>query len=113
MGRTVEDGLDCYGLIKCIYADAGIKLIDIEDYAINWSRNGGNYFLDNYYKQFEEVVTPHFLDVVLFQNRTGIANHAGIVLEHNRFIHCSKAGINIQKLSKWYPMLVGFYRVKQ
>jgi cell wall-associated NlpC family hydrolase len=112
LGRSVK-GLDCYGLIKCIYADAGIELIDVEDYAVGWSKNGQNFFLDNYYRQFEEAITPHFLDVVLFKNGQGIANHAGVVLSGNRFIHCSKAGVNIQKLVNWFPKLVGFYRIKR
>jgi len=111
MGRDLK-GLDCYGLIKCIYEDAGIELMDLEDYALGWARKGENYFVDNYYKQFEEALTPHFLDVVLFKNSKGVANHAGIVLSENRFIHCSKAGVNVQKLATWFPRLVGFYRVK-
>lgn len=110
-GRDPKTGLDCYGLIKCIYQDAGIELMDVEDYAIDWSRSGEDYFMQNYYRQFDEVPIPHFLDIVLL-NRGEVACHAGVVLEGNRFIHCSKAGINIQPLRRWFQRIVGFYRVK-
>lgn len=113
-GRKKETGLDCYGLIICIYKDLGLDLLDLIEYEIDWSKNGKNYFIDNYADQWEKVVVNHVYDVVLFRNYLGIANHAGVVLTQNRFIHCCKAGCVIQKLSDptWKNRIVGFYRHK-
>lgn len=115
LGRSPKMGLDCYGLIKCFFGDLGIELIDVEDYKKNWSKDGLNYFLDNYYKQFIEVPVPHPFDVVLFKNDEGVANHAGIVLSGDRFIHTSRVGTVVARLNELnnFKRIVGFYRIKQ
>lgn len=115
LGRDPKEGLDCYGLIMCIYADMEIDLQDFA-YREEWADNGEDYFVDNYALQWTEVVTPHRLDVALFRNSKGVANHAGVVLTGNRFIQSVRStGVVICKLNEkiWYNRLVGFYRYKK
>jgi cell wall-associated NlpC family hydrolase len=112
-GRDMR-GLDCYGIIICAYADIGIKLFDIEeDYSEDWSWKGKNYFIENYYKQWEKVIAPKFMDVVLFKNSKGAINHAGIMLDENRFIHTSKVGTVVSRIADMKEhRLEGYYRYK-
>lgn len=113
-GRDLS-GLDCYGLIISIYADLGIKLFDIEeDYAPDWSWKNKNYFLENAHKDWEEVRSAKLFDVVGFKNSKGTMNHAGVMLDENRFINTCKAGTVVCKLTDatWVKRLAGFYRHK-
>jgi cell wall-associated NlpC family hydrolase len=111
-GRDLS-GLDCYGLIISIYADLGIKLFDIEeDYARDWSWKNKNYFLENAHKEWEEVRKPRIFDVVGFKNSKGILNHAGVMLDGDRFINTCRAGTVIYRVSDpvWSARFCGFYR---
>jgi cell wall-associated NlpC family hydrolase len=116
-GRDLKFGVDCYGLILSIYADAGIKLRDIDaDYDEHWSWEGKNYFIDNYHSDWEKVVLPNpkFLDIVGFINRQGIMNHAGVMLDDCHFINTVKAGTVVGNINDthWANKVVGFYRYK-
>lgn len=114
-GRDLK-GLDCYGLIICIYKDLGFKLWDIEEeYDENWSWKGKNHFIENYHQQWRRIEVPDVFDVVLFSNSKGIANHGGVVLSEGRFIHTCKQGTIISRLSDpgWRKRIEGFYRLKE
>jgi len=113
LGRTLT-GLDCYGLIVLIYKDIGYDLIDLDNYNKNWSIKGEDLFIENYQKQWEKVLTPQLFDMVLFKGAKGLANHAGIYLDSNRFLHCIKAGVVVGKFSdtKWAEGIVGNYRLR-
>jgi len=117
MGRDPQKGLDCYGLIKCVYRDfLGVELMDIEEYGKYWFLMGERYFLDNYTVQFDEVKSgdTKIFDVVLFNCAHGEANHAGVVLDRMRFIHANKAGVTVNKFTQryWKEHTVGFFRLK-
>jgi cell wall-associated NlpC family hydrolase len=109
-------GLDCWGFIKLVYADLGIWLFDIEEleYKRAWFLERRDYLKDNLDLDWEEVKSPMILDGVLFINRKGIANHAGIVLSEGRFIHASRQGVIVSNLSDkaWETRIEGFYRLK-
>lgn len=111
-GRDIQ-GLDCYGLIICIYADLGIKLFDVEeDYTPDWSWKNKNYFLENCHKEWEEEEKAKLFDVVGFKNSKGILNHAGVMLDENRFINSCRAGTVVCRVSEliWQKRFAGFYR---
>jgi cell wall-associated NlpC family hydrolase len=113
-GRDLS-GLDCYGLVICIYKDLGVKLFDIEeDYSIDWGYKNKNYVIENYYKEWEEVKIPRLFDGVVFKNGKGIMSHMGIMLSNNRFINSCKAGVVVCNLSDsiWRKRFYGFYRYK-
>jgi len=111
-GRDMK-GLDCWGFPILAFRDDGIELLDMENYDVKWSYQGKNYFIDNYYKNWEEQKIPKFFDLLLFKNSEGVACHVGIYLSHNDFMHCCKgAGIVIAKITdpKWKEKLFGIYR---
>ena len=118
-GRSIE-GCDCWGIVTIIYKDIfNIDLIDFEgsqNYDEKWFLKGENYLLEYYYKQWEVIdkkdIKP--FDMVFFNNSRGIANHIGVVLTKNKFIHCSKAGTIISKLTdnEWSKRIENFYSLK-
>jgi len=116
MGRDPRTGLDCWGLIKCIYTDAGIDLFDLESYEIHFALLGKNYFIENYSRQWARVESPQFMDVVLFRTKGNVVNHAGLVLNESRFIHTgpSKLGVIVSRLGELsiFQRTAGFYRYK-
>jgi cell wall-associated NlpC family hydrolase len=109
--------LDCWGLLKSIYTDLGCEIFDIEtlEYTKTWARSGEDYFKDNYSNDWEETDTPKLLDAVLFNNKRGVANHAGVVLTGGRFIHAPRQGVIVSRLNDdvWKRKLEGFYRLKK
>jgi cell wall-associated NlpC family hydrolase len=115
-GRTM-DGLDCWGFLKLVYADLGFTLFDIEDlqYSKVWGLKGRDYFKENYANDWIRVDDPEPLDGILFVNSRGIANHAGVVLENRRFIHCCRQGVIVSRLDdvSWKQKTEGFYRLKK
>jgi cell wall-associated NlpC family hydrolase len=107
-GRDLT-GLDCYGLASLIYKEVGIEVIDLNDY-FQLKRQ----LLENYYKQWEKVSKPAFLDIVFFLNGRGHIEHCGIMLDGLRFIHSVKGiGVVITKLGFWKETVEGFYRHKR
>lgn len=114
-GRSLE-GLDCWGFLKLVYADLGVRLFDIEDleYSKVWGAEGKDYFKAHYFHDWFEAKEAQPLDGVLFVNSRKIANHAGIVLSNRRFIHCARPGVIISRLNdpSWQERIEGFYRLK-
>lgn len=112
-GRTLN-GLDCWGLLKCVYRDLGVELFDIEEYSKTWSLNGKDYFKQHYEQDWRMVNKTQIMDAVLFVNSKGVANHAGIVLKDEKFIHCCRQGVIISRLhdKSWHKNIEGYYRLK-
>jgi len=113
MGRDPETGLDCWGLPKDIYKRfLGVDLIDEANYEKRWFKKGFDFFLQRLSEQFSAVNRPGFLDMVLLKDRLGFANHVGVMLDRNRFIHANKAGVTISRISDgWRDRVVQFYRL--
>ncbi|MFA6635682.1 MAG: NlpC/P60 family protein [Candidatus Omnitrophota bacterium] len=115
-GRGMS-GLDCWGLVKNVYKDLGYQLFDIAEdrYPSDWPRGGNNYFIENYHKEWEEVTSPEKFDGVLFKNKQGICDHAGVILSGNKFIHTCRAGTVVSGLNDktWKQKIHGFYRLKR
>jgi cell wall-associated NlpC family hydrolase len=113
-GRDMS-GLDCWGFVILVYRDMGYELLDISDYAERWSWQGGNYFIENYSKQWEHVAVSKPLDIVLFKNSIDVANHCGIYLGGGKFIHCCRHGVIVSNLYEkpWGQRIDGIYRLKQ
>lgn len=113
LGRDLE-GLDCWGLIKMIYADLGLELFDLKDYDERWALKGDNYFIEHYYEDWQWHTAPVFLDVILFRNCKGIPAHAGVYLSKGKFIHCARGtGVIIGKWKIMLPKMEGIYRNKK
>ena len=113
------DGADCGGAIMLFYRDfLGITLPDFNiEYDEDWAvKSDKSHFIENYYKFFTKVKRPERFDIILFQNKKGIANHAGIVLGNGRFFHISRSGgssINLYGDESFQRRLNGFYHFKK
>jgi len=112
-----EGGIDCWGLGLKVYELAGVKLFDIPEieYDPSWSKTGGNYLAENYWRDWEKIENPEFLDAVLLRNAFGIAYHGGVVLSGGRFIHATMYGVIISRLNEpaIKEKIEGFYRLKK
>ena len=111
------EGLDCWGFLKLVYKDVGFELFDIEnlEYDKAWALRRQDYFRKNYPNNWDRVNTPRVMDGLLFLNKKGIANHAGVMLTNWRFIHASRAGVIVSRLTDiiWQRRIEGFYRLKK
>jgi cell wall-associated NlpC family hydrolase len=110
LGRDKE-GIDCWGLIVEIYKEKGIDVLDL-DYEKD-SRKRGDIFMLHYYQDWQEVKEAKMYDVILLENRDrDIASHAGVYISGGKFIHASKRGVIIDRLSRWQDKIIGIYRHK-
>ena len=109
-------GADCWGFLIIFYhAILNKKLADFEeDYTPNWTFKNRVHILESFHKQFEKIDKPNLYDIVLFQNRQGIANHGGVVLGYGKFIHCCKDGVLVDSYNRegWKRRINGFYRLR-
>ncbi len=116
MGRS-EKGIDCWGLGLKVYEMAGVKLFDMPEvqYDPSWSKSGCNYLAENYWREWEKVQKPSFLDAVLLKNAYGVAYHGGIILGEGKMIHATMYGVIISKIHepKIKASIEGFYRLKK
>lgn len=110
MGRDLS-GLDCWGLIVCIYKDYGIEVFDLENYEQEWQRRGGNIILGNYYENWKRVVQHQCGDVVLINYpKDNIVGHAGVSLGGGMFIHATRNGVLVSPVKGWKNRIYGFFR---
>ena len=102
--------VDCWGLVLFIYKECfDVEIFDLENYEKNWALQDKNLFVENYYENWKSMERPKFLDVVLFNNSKGITFHAGIYLSNGRFIHGSKAGVVVTRLSDGWQEKIEVY----
>jgi cell wall-associated NlpC family hydrolase len=118
LGRSREEGVDCYGLLMLYFKEQfGIEMPDWW-YEPDWSKKGCNYFLEKATTLSRRVMVPKNHDVVLFftNMKTRVLNHAGIVVQApNKVIQATKMGTILTDINT--PILKcrveGFYRVWQ
>lgn len=118
-GRSIEEGLDCWGLVWCIYQELGI-VIPAWD---GKSRPEESWYKEDplrYYRFLQKIGEPvdtqdlEPLDIVYFGLiDNGIVSHTGIVLDNNRFIHTiQRKNCRISKLGGyWFKKLRGARRI--
>jgi len=112
-GRDLK-GLDCWGIIVLVFKDFGINVLDIAATVdCQWSFKNDNKSILDYWQKWTEVSKPRFLDVILLNVEGGSLNHAGIYLSGSRFIHCTKAGVLVSRISRWKENVRGYYRLKE
>ncbi|WP_372356988.1 C40 family peptidase [Xanthomonas sp. NCPPB 3443] len=90
VGRQFAHGvLDCYTLLRDLYArELGIHLGNY-DRADKWWDSGGDLYLQNFAKEGFAEITDEPLpgDVFLMQVRSPVINHAGIYLGDGQMLH--------------------------
>ena len=96
---------DCYGLLIEVAKRLGHNVPDM--FKIDESNP-----YDIEYTMLTEGVkktdNPQFGDVVIFFDKKGRIFHCGVVLKNGEMVHCSRQGVNIQKISE-YPKKGEYY----
>jgi cell wall-associated NlpC family hydrolase len=110
-GGRGYDGASCKGLILIFYRDfLKVPLPDLQ------GDDPEGYSVERYHELFVKVDRPQLFDVVAFQNRGGIVEHGGVVLDNGKFIHCSRlsGGVSIEHYNEpqHKRRLNGFYRYR-
>ncbi len=110
-GGRGYNGASCKGLVLLFYQDfLRVPLPDIQ------GDEPGGYAVASYHELFERVERPRRFDIVAFQNRRGIVDHGGVVLDNGKFIHCSRfvGGVSVEHYNAppHGRRLAGFYRYK-
>ena len=115
-GRSMEDGFDCYGLVKEVYKRYGYNIPEYDSYAhyndtcrINELISGN---VKNYpWKEIKEPKAPCLI-AIRFGSPDGVVNHTAVYIGGDRFIHTrERIGVNIDRISSpaWRRVIVGFY----
>jgi cell wall-associated NlpC family hydrolase len=111
-GRTIEEGLDCWGLARILFSRQGIKL---PEYPIGASLHDS---VTNEFKKqeplWDRLDRPVEGCLVLIRIwDTGWANHCGIYIGQGQFIHAYGNGVVIDRINRWGPRIIGYYRPKE
>lgn len=121
VGRDVESGLDCWGLVRLFYQqEMGISLPSYSNIsAEETGKEDCSVVIMNSetYKQFDRVGgEPELGDILIF-NMLGTPIHVAIALDNATMLHAHKSaqGVVVEqfKSSTWNRRLEGIYRWKQ
>jgi cell wall-associated NlpC family hydrolase len=109
-GRTVEEGLDCYGLAILVLGREGVKLPDVFYTDTEQDTNIETM------KILEEGIPHVKLDkpeknCIIKLTICGQPSHIGVYLGDGEFIHTTKYGVVIEPLWRWKHRVKGYYRV--
>jgi cell wall-associated NlpC family hydrolase len=110
-GRTLEEGLDCYGLALLIFRERGIKLPDVS--YLDTETETNRHLMGSLETTIPNIPLekPEPFCVIEF-TVMGEPSHIGIYLEYGNFIHSSRnTGVIVDKLSRWSKRVKGYYRV--
>lgn len=112
-----NDGVDCYGLFRMIYAnELGISLPSFTEYENTKDYHAIKSLIqNNSEKEWYEVETPQKFDGVLFRI-FGHPVHMGLMIDENRFIHIEhgfNSCVEWYNGSMWKNRLIGFYRHRE
>jgi cell wall-associated NlpC family hydrolase len=110
-GRNPQEGLDCYGLALCVFADRGIRLPDAHYTDTDTETN----------KRVMETLEATIPNTPLSAPEAGCIieftvlgepAHIGIYIGRGEFIHASrKTGVVVEKLYRYEKRVKGYYRV--
>lgn len=106
-GRSISEGLDCYGLAIEVSKRFGHELPDIDEI----KQEERDYKLCE--KKCLEIVNVNPIDfpttegdIIFFRDSVGVMNHIGVYLGNGRFIHCNKYGVHIERIN-YYKNMIG------
>ena len=119
-GARGPEAIDCYGVVKYYYAQFGFTLPDYS-YVENWDDKEEIYLAEyaRFFRKLGPGETPEVGDMVLFVNTKEVANHAGIYLGDNNFVHAyEQIGTKIDSFIKRFPVnwkqkIYGYFRIRE
>jgi len=102
-GRSVEEGLDCLGLLILIYKRMGISVYDFKISCSDYKNIGEEYERQKSKSHWKKVEKPE-AGCVLAMTRSmrfpKSITHFGIYIGNDKFIHCIKdSGVIISRIS--------------
>jgi len=112
-GRSVEGGLDCYGLVKVIYSRLGKTLPEFDGQATTDYKNINNLAMKAK-NRFIRLNFPEPFCIVAIMRVRPYVSHIGVMLEDNvHFIHILEDnGVTVSSIQdiKWADRIEGYYR---
>lgn len=111
-GRDINDGVDCYGLVKYLYEKEHNKTIIDFDYVDPDNPENEKYFIESMNNTRWVKVKPQ-KGVVVGLRVNGRISHCGYMVSDREFLHimkdCRVARAKINS-PKWENRVVGFYK---
>ena len=117
-GRSLEEGIDCLGLLILFYREFGIELPSDDGKHIEeeWYLTDPN----RYIRAIKNLSYPEVsldelkpLDLIFFVVNHDVITHTGILLPDNKFLHMTpKKGLRVSKFERhWRRRVRGGLRV--
>ena len=115
-GGRGQDGIDCLGLLICVYRDFGIEIPDGDGrpYRTDWHTTEPDRYLEGLLSIGKEATEPlKTLDLVYFRFHGGVVSHAGVMVDPQRFIHVlERRSVMVSRLKgMWRRKLAGARRL--
>ncbi|MCC7202454.1 MAG: C40 family peptidase [Nitrospirae bacterium] len=114
-GRTLQ-GLDCFGLVLICQKRLGIEAPDpfLIEHKKAVPENGWSDWIIREFSGWVQIKKPIFAAVIVFANKDGIPDHAGVMIDERRFIHSvRKAGVVIGRLDRCPYPVIGAYEYRR
>jgi cell wall-associated NlpC family hydrolase len=111
-GRSIEEGLDCYGLALIVLEREGIRLPDVFDYDIDKKDKSDVKEILKQGIPHEKLDKPE-KNCIIELTVCGMPSHIGVYLGDGEFIHATKYGVAVEPLRRWEKRVKGYYRVCQ
>lgn len=109
-GRSIDEGVDCYGLAILLYRQEGRILPDVYYESLeNVSQIESHLFATI---PSEKIDSLEELCIIMF-NIKGEPNHIGIYVGNGMFVHATKRfGVVAEPVERWKNRIEGLYKVK-
>lgn len=114
VGGRSRDGVDCWGLIRLVFADRGIEL-PVYDGDYVCKREAAAYaaqIAGADWTEWRKVYDPEPLDMIAIR-RAGYITHVGLVVRRGLMLHADEHGpsrIESYDAPLWKSRIAGFYR---
>jgi hypothetical protein len=111
-GRTIDEGLDCYGVALIVLEREGIHLPDIFNYDVDKKDKSDIKAILEHGIPHEKIERPE-KNCIIELTVCGMPSHIGVYLGDGEFIHATKCGVVVEPIWRWERRIQGYYRVCQ
>ena len=124
-GGRSKDGMDCWGLILEVYARMGVAIPDVfQEVEKEWAKKDldGTFaglaaedtegWIQQRFGKWKKLREAEVGCIVAFSMKKRVPDHAGIIVEAGRVLHCLEgAGVILTRLTRdpWAERIVGYY----
>lgn len=105
--------MNCWDITKAFYENVlGIELKHIFEGPTPQKETTRALIYSNM-GDFEKAETPEFGDIIIIKLRN-IESHIAVYLGFDKMLHTTNStGSCIDRITRWKPMIIGFYRIKR